>query len=989
MAALSCAAPALRAQSLGLSDTPPHERLTGSGGQDVFRSLACNWRGDIAAVGSASRGAQGGEDALLVIFDAQLNRITERHIGRQGDDAANSIVALPDGRYLLAGYSSYPGARSTQRKRYFGKRDAWALILDERGETERELLVGSAEQDEFTAAVVSPNGPIWIAGNWGDQAWILAVDADLKVIWEKKNQYHGLKTHVETACAGPDQTLWVAGSVVEQGQKRLWLAVFDVQGRVIIEKIFPASQAETATAIALMPDKSIALAGNLFHPRFRQSAFVALLDPQGVMQHYEMLGGYEFDTLDALLPAYNGQMLCAGTSSSFERGSRRADAWLVRMDKESDKPLKSIYQGSKLDDAYHALAQHPDGRILAAGYTDKQVLKFRQAWLTQLNAPAPTSETPKGELKLRAGQPVFPGGGNFAAPGERICVPLFLQNDNKQSVAGLRLKVTSPADQPNYLKLPGERSVWAPPAAAKASTPFSLPLRFDPTTPSGVQTLSLQLYRYETPIGEPITIQIPVGEQVRPALTLALSPQDTMLTVGQQAYLLARIHNNGLAGAQDLRLDLTLPEGLTGPAQINLGNIAAGQTLQYKFPVLPEQPLEKTELNARVSDGALLHSAGAQAFVRARAAAKPTESSAEYSVVVWVYPNPDHFDRQEIVWTQEELTVQVKIVSNRPINKQQFCIEINGEPCGDGVKFEEVSAKGGRNSKTFSQTVRLKPGDNHITAKLRTLEGGIASESLKVLYAPSKPNLHILSIGIHSPDLKFPPKDARDFARIFAAQPSTAFGKVFVDTLLTEAQTTKTEILKALRRLQYRYADLQIQPKDVLMVFVSAHGFKTPDDQFRIAAADYDGPFMQETSLDFERELVNYLQDVHCRKIFLIDACQSGNASGEGIARIASHQKNLNLIASCQASEFSYEDEAWQNGAFTHAWIKGIQAFTQKPTSVDLDADGRLTLGELFAFVQKETPALVEKKRPKPKTSQKPVIFAQHHVQNLILLEKK
>lgn len=124
-------------------------------------------------------------------------------------------------------------------------------------------------------------------------------------------------------------------------------------------------------------------------------------------------------------------------------------------------------------------------------------------------------------------------------------------------------------------------------------------------------------------------------------------------------------------------------------------------------------------------------------------------------------------------------------------------------------------------------------------------------------------------------------------------------------------------------------------------------------------------------------------------QIFLIDACQSGNASGEGIARIASHQKNLNLIASCQASEFSYEDEAWQNGAFTHAWIKGIQAFTQKPTSVDLDADGRLTLGELFAFVQKETPALVEKKRPKPKTSQKPVIFAQHHVQNLILLEKK
>lgn len=416
--ALPSAYPTVQAQSLNLTDAPPQERLVGSGGQDVFRALTCNWRGDIAAAGSASRGSQGGADALLVLFDAQLNRITERHIGRQGDDAANGIVSLPDGRYLLVGYSSHPGARSVQRSRYFGKRDGWALLLDERGETERELLLGSAEQDEFTSAVVLPDGTIRIAGNWNDQAWILAVDANLNVLWETKNQYHGLGTRLEAACAGPDQTLWVAGSAIEQGQRRLWLAAFYAHGRVLLEKIFPASQAETATAIAVLPDKRVALAGNLNHPRYRESAFIALLDSQGVIQQYKMLGGYEFDALYALLPASNGQILCAGTGASFERGSRRTDAWLVRIDPEPDKEPKLWYQGSKLDDAYYALTQHPDGRILAAGFTDKQVLRLRQAWLAQLNTPAP-AEALKGNVKLRTGQVVFAEGRDFAAPGER------------------------------------------------------------------------------------------------------------------------------------------------------------------------------------------------------------------------------------------------------------------------------------------------------------------------------------------------------------------------------------------------------------------------------------------------------------------------------------------------------------------------------------------------------------------------------------------
>ncbi|MBK9337880.1 MAG: caspase family protein [Lewinellaceae bacterium] len=154
----------------------------------------------------------------------------------------------------------------------------------------------------------------------------------------------------------------------------------------------------------------------------------------------------------------------------------------------------------------------------------------------------------------------------------------------------------------------------------------------------------------------------------------------------------------------------------------------------------------------------------------------------------------------------------------------------------------------------------------------------------------------------------------------------------------------------------------QILPKDLLVLFVSGHGLGAYDGSFRLAASDYDGPFLQETSLDFEQEIVNYLQRLPCHKIFFVDACHSGTTSGSGLAGIAGRKNNLNMLVSCQADEYSYEDDAWRNGAFTHALVLGLQAFATQPAGLDKNHDMALDIGELFAFVQKEVPGLVEKK---------------------------
>ena len=984
-----CLAAPAAGQLLVLPQAPLQQRRTTAEGPDELLSLAVNWRGDIAAVGNKTKGNQGGQDIGFVAFDAQLNKMVERHIGRKNDDGAGQIATLPDGRYLVAGYSSNPGGRAKSRANYFGKRDGWLLLLDERGETQREILLGTADDDAFVSVAVCPDGSVWLAGNSGAQVWIVRLNAVLEVEWERRVQYHHLPTRAAAATLTPDGEFFVVGGIEELDRKHLWVAGFDPAGQPVMEKIFPTSQAETGTGITCLNAQTLAIAGTVNDPRNRENGFVSILDRSGVMRQYLPLGGREYDRLRALIRLRNGQLLAGGGSASFERGSRRISAWLNVLDADG-KTSQERYYGNKLDDEVLALMEHPDGRLLAIGSTSRQVLKLSQGWLFQWSERS-VLMAPPGTLHIELKQPNYPANRTFLLEHERSFVSFSIENKGTQGQYKLRAVVTAvdPA-MTDMLRLPGSRTVWLPPLASGERLDLGLPLQLDQRTPPGLHRFQVQFYQDKTPLGEPHAFEVNVGKNDQPRLEMSATVPDSGWVAGQGGFLLVEVRNTGTKSAKALTLNTSALAGVQMPGQVMLGDLRPGEKIDYKLPVTPGN-LASDSLHLRVVDESLLFSASVHVGISpisARLAPVPTARQ-DYTVAVWVYPNPDNFDRTEIIWTQEDITVQVKIVSSKPITRQQFCLEINGEPCPTGAKFDEVQIKGDRSSKTFSQTVRLQEGENILRATVQSPAGVAGSEPIKIIYAPAKPNLHIVSIGVPAADLKYPGKDAYDFASALAAGRNIAFGKIFLDTLLTEERTTKTEILKALRRLQYRYADLQILPKDLLVIFVSGHGLGAYDGSFRLAASDYDSPFMQETSLDFEQEIVNYLQSLPCRKLFLVDACHSGTTSGTGLAGIATRKNGLNMLVSCQADEYSYEDDAWKNGAFTRALVRGIETFAAHPAALDHNADSALDVSELFGFIQKEVPALVEKKKPKPKTAQSPKLILAAPDRPVLLFEVK
>lgn len=265
--------------------------------------------------------------------------------------------------------------------------------------------------------------------------------------------------------------------------------------------------------------------------------------------------------------------------------------------------------------------------------------------------------------------------------------------------------------------------------------------------------------------------------------------------------------------------------------------------------------------------------------------------------------------------------------------------------------------------------LRLSEGAN--TVQVRIGRGADVYEETREVFAiPQRPNLYILSIGIPYNDLNYTDDDARDFARVFREQEGVLFGQVNITLLDEENETTAANVAEQL--IQFReLANLhnQIQPEDVLMVFLSSHGdiisFAGEKEKFYIPGSDR-RQGVRRTNVDYENEITKVLETINCKKIVFIDACKSGSAkSGDlevpsvapFITRIANASPGLVTFSSSTSNQLSYEQDSIQNGLFTEALIN---AFEVKSGLADKDNNGIITISELDYFLKDEVRLLVK-----------------------------
>jgi len=143
--------------------------------------------------------------------------------------------------------------------------------------------------------------------------------------------------------------------------------------------------------------------------------------------------------------------------------------------------------------------------------------------------------------------------------------------------------------------------------------------------------------------------------------------------------------------------------------------------------------------------------------------------------LVWLAPTTSVANLPDGVLTltdNNEVDISIQASSNAPLDKSKFHLYINGHDFNDGNKMTIASIKDlnkpAAKKYDYTYTAKVNVGKDKNTIVLNY--GDTPSDTLKVLYTPTDINLHVLAIGTHADQLKYPEKDAADFAALFASQ---------------------------------------------------------------------------------------------------------------------------------------------------------------------------------------------------------------------------
>ncbi len=338
--------------------------------------------------------------------------------------------------------------------------------------------------------------------------------------------------------------------------------------------------------------------------------------------------------------------------------------------------------------------------------------------------------------------------------------------------------------------------------------------------------------------------------------------------------------------------------------------------------------------------------------------------------VTWLSPNPIRFDSGIVISEASNLKLEfiIKTTQNEAVIRENLRILINGVDSSIGKKtLGKVEIKKKETECFMSQTVQLNEGKNIIELALEiSNQPKQISKKLIVNYQSfEKPNLYLVCVGVSS-NLKFAKKDAESMFNIFKGQLSTIFESVRGELLVCEANTTKVMIATTIENIKYQ----GLRPQDVVILFFSGHGLNSLNESndFYLETSDaYIASVSKYSLLSYQKDIIDNIKDLQCKRIILIDACHSGAAKQEGNKSANTDYKNIQKVisqtppsiitlASSSENEVSYEDASWQHGAFTKAIIEGLNS------KADSKKDNIIWVTEIVDYVIENVPKITSSK---------------------------
>lgn len=356
-------------------------RTFGGALDDVGYSVIETDSGELLVTGLTASYGSGGLDMLLVWFDREGNVTGHITCGGAADDAGHFATQVPQGGYLVAGYTASFGS---------GGKDVWLVRFDEHGETLWTRTYGGELEDcSYYVEPVGDSGFLVAGYRDGPQGWdkgdlwVLRLDANGDTTWTSRLGGLG-EEMAKTACRHPEGGCLAVGYTTSYGAgaSDALLVALDSRGDTLWTRSCGTARFDVVYDADRTTDGSWLVAGCVDGPStwVAGDLWLVKVDDAGDTLWTRRYGGPQGDGAFYMQPSPGGGFLVAGSTASF--GNGRDDVWLLRVDDAGDTAWTATFGGWGREFG-HCCCPVSDGGYAVTGMTETFGSGGPDVWLVR------------------------------------------------------------------------------------------------------------------------------------------------------------------------------------------------------------------------------------------------------------------------------------------------------------------------------------------------------------------------------------------------------------------------------------------------------------------------------------------------------------------------------------------------------------------------------------------------------------------------------
>ena len=366
---------------------------------------------------------KGSFDLWVTKLDDAGNLVWEKNYGGSEAEYALDIQLTADGGYVLTGGTS---SADNDLSGNFGKVDLWVLKLDSAGDLEWSKNYGGSGIDIGTSLTVLSDGylvagctgsagePGISAGYGGNEYWVLKLDLNGDLVWEKT---YGGKRHDAAKSILPtsDGDFIIGGNtwsnngdiISNHGHSDAWVIKINANGLLQWSKTFGGVTADHMNSMTQSDAGNFTIAGSKgimdlvgdgFGGRYDDQFWILSFDSNGQQLWENTYGGEKYDEATSIETTIDGGYIVGGwvrsTAGQFANHQGNKDVWFVKTNASGDEEWSQLIGGAE-NEMVKSITQANDGGYLMVGYSNSTFIDtvfvkkgFEDWWVVKFGGSA-------------------------------------------------------------------------------------------------------------------------------------------------------------------------------------------------------------------------------------------------------------------------------------------------------------------------------------------------------------------------------------------------------------------------------------------------------------------------------------------------------------------------------------------------------------------------------------------------------------------------